>query len=263
MFDKLKRMLGAGTRQDAQASLTPDSAQGASYLPVGNTAFGGLGDGSASGTAAGSGIDQRALDLWAKRVDSAVSTRAKGAPTVSGLLHGKRWRMEVGRSSRDYIRGDEIRMRAEIDVAEDAVLLLMTRQLKDKLEKAAYSVYTDPLQTTVDPNLPEEMRWLAMFEEFGWPEVGVAFFDEFALLCDSRSRAMDFLSTELASELLAANRLDAEGKQLPLVVMVMRGKAYLRTVHEPADLQTVVASHMLFSKVCARAIERLSTDLAL
>ena len=46
----------------------------------------------------------------------------------------------------------------------------MNRPLKESLEKQAYQIYTDQLQTSVDPNLPEEMRWLAMYDEVGWEE---------------------------------------------------------------------------------------------
>jgi hypothetical protein len=38
----------------------------------------------------------------------------------------------------------------------------MNRPLKEALEKRACEKYTDTLQTTADPSLPEEMRWLAM-----------------------------------------------------------------------------------------------------
>ncbi len=262
MFDKLKKLLGGSGQGDgvADGALT-QTGQSTLFRPLGSTAFGGLQEPSAM--LASEGLEAAELQAWAKSVGASVSQRGNGLPNLGGTLLGKPWRMEIGRSSRDYIKGNEIRMRAELGVNEDAVALVMTRELKDKLEKAAYSLYTDPLQTTVDPNLPEEMRWLAMFQEFGWPEVGVEFFDEFAVLADARGRAMDFLSNALAQQFVQCNRRNEEGKQLPLVVMVMRGKAYLRTVHEPANLATVAAAHALFASACAAALDRFSTDLPL
>jgi hypothetical protein len=261
MFDKLKKLLGTdrNTADDSSLAVGAASAMGS---VVGSTAFGGLGPGDAN-RPPGAGIDFPAMERWARSIQAKVTRRSSGAPAIGGNVLGKPWRMELGRPSRDYMEGDELRMRAELDVNDDAVVLVMSRRLKDKLEKAAYSIYTDPLQTTVDPNMPEEMRWLAMYQEFGWEEVGVSFFDHFSVLADSRSRAIDFLSPQLAQAFMRFNRSNDEGHQLPLVMMVMRGKAYLRTVHQPADLATIQAAHALFEQTCRSAVDRLSTDLAL
>jgi hypothetical protein len=259
MFDKLKKMLGSvGSSRPKDAPASGHAAHSA----LGSTAFGGVAD-DGSASPIGVALDADALSRWAQSIGAVSSIRSNGMPSVSGAIRGKPWRLEVGRSSREYIQGEEIRMRAELGVNDDAVVLVMSRQLKDRLEKAAYSVYTDPLQTTVDPNMPEEMRWLAMFEEFGWPEIGVEFFDDFAVLADSRARAIDFVSPEMAKLLRLFNRSDANGQQLPLVLMVMRGKAYMRTLHQPADLGTLAAAHTLFERACVRSLETLTTDLPL
>ena len=53
-------------------------------------------------------------------------------------------------------------------MSEDVAVLTINRPLKEALEKRAYKMYTDTLQTTEDPGLPEEMRWLAIYDEAGW-----------------------------------------------------------------------------------------------
>ena len=56
----------------------------------------------------------------------------------------------------------------ELKVNGDAAVLIMNRPLKEAFEKKAYEMYTDTLQTTADPSLPEELRWLAMHPEADW-----------------------------------------------------------------------------------------------
>ena len=62
-----------------------------------------------------------------------------------------RWRLQLGRPTRDYIRGEELRARAELGIDDDVAVLVMNRPLKEALEKQAYQMYTDSLQTSVDP----------------------------------------------------------------------------------------------------------------
>jgi hypothetical protein len=70
------------------------------------------------------------------------------------------------------------------------LVVLMNRPLKEVLEKQAYSSITDTLQTSVDPNLPEEMRLLAMYEETGWDSIPRPFWDRYAVLSDDRAHAL-------------------------------------------------------------------------
>ena len=68
-------------------------------------------------------------------------------------------------------------------------VLVMNRPLKEALEKKAYQMFTDQLQTSVDPSLPEEMRWLAMFDEVGWDGLPSEFWTRYAVLTDRREHA--------------------------------------------------------------------------
>ena len=57
-------------------------------------------------------------------------------------------------------------------------------------------VVTDTLQTTADPNLPEEMRWLAMYDEVGWDSLPRPFWERYAILADQRENALAFMDAE-------------------------------------------------------------------
>ena len=79
----------------------------------------------------------------------------------------------------------------------------MSRPLKEMLEKRAYGIYTDTVQTTAAPSLTEEMRWLALYPEVGWNGLPNAFWDRYAVLADRRNHAMDWVDLALAGLLLS------------------------------------------------------------
>ncbi|SDM37583.1 hypothetical protein [Polaromonas sp. JS666] len=181
---------------------------------------------------------------------------------LKGNVGGKPWKMERGRPSRDYIRGEELRARGEIKVNDDVTVLVMNRALKDALEKKAYQAYTDTLQTTADPNMPEEVRWLAMYPEVGWESLPKPFWERYAVMADHRSNAMAWLDPQLV-ELMMSWPEPAPDPQVPFILMVLRGKAYLRMQYTPADMPTLEHAALIFTTACESAIAGLSNDLTL
>ena len=99
--------------------------------------------------------------------------------------------------------GEELRARAELKLDREASVLIMSRPLKEMLEKRAYGIYTDTVQTTAAPSLTEEMRWLALYPEVGWNGLPNAFWDRYAVLADRRNHAMDWVDLALAGLLLS------------------------------------------------------------
>jgi hypothetical protein len=190
------------------------------------------------------------VSQWASIQGLKVSERSRGY-SMEGLVGGKPWRMEQGKPSRDFIQGLELRARAETGLREDIAVMIMTRTLKNELDKRAFSLYTDTLQTQVDPNLPEEMRWLAMYEEVGWEELGEVFLSQYALLADDRANASAWLSPELAGQLLA---WPGQQGPVPRVLMVLRGKVYLRMQISDGDIPTLEHATRVFTVACEAAI---------
>ena len=181
---------------------------------------------------------------------------------VAGTLGGKPWKMEVGRSSRDYIHGEELRARGELVTNEDAAVLVMSRPLKDALERRAYQAYTDTLQTTADPSLPEEMRWLAMYPEVGWDALPLPFWKRFSVMADQKAQAVAWLHADLAVELMALPTAD-DGSDIPFILMMLRGKPYLRMQYTPAVLSTLQQATHIFTMASQSAVANLSTDIPL
>lgn len=194
---------------------------------------------------------------WAGTQGFAFSTDASGQGiALEGEVEGKPWRLQLGRPSRKYIFGEEVRARAELGLPEDVAVLIMNRPLRDALEKQAYELYTDPLQTSADPNLPEEMRWLAMFDEVGWESLPKDFSDRYAILTDNRENALAWLDTALIRATLDWP-VPAPSPEVPFQILLLRGKAYLRMEYTPADLLILQHAALIFTTACESALNGL------
>jgi hypothetical protein len=172
---------------------------------------------------------------------------------LEGKVAGRPWRLQLGKPTRNYIFGEEVRARGELGIDEHVAVLVMNRPLKEALEKRAYHIYTDNLQTSVDSTLPEEMRWLAMFDEVGWTSLPNEFWARFAVLTDSRESALAFLDPVLA-KLMLTWPVPGPSAEVPFMVLLLNGKAYLRMEYTPADLSTLQHAAHIFTSACENAL---------
>lgn len=191
---------------------------------------------------------------WAaSRGMSFASAPLGSAVSMQGKVGGKGWRMELGRPTRDYIHGEELRARAELGV-DDVGAMVIARPLKEALERRAYSMITDTLQTKADPNLPEEMRWLAMYDEIAWEQIADPFWKRYAVLADSRENALAWVDAGFV-DLLMGWPDPAPGPEVPFMVVLLRGKCYLRMQYEPAGTSTLDHATRIFTGACERALK--------
>jgi hypothetical protein len=191
---------------------------------------------------------------WAAMHGMSFTQDNPATVSMKGKVGGKPWRLEIGRPTRQYISGEELRARAEIGVSEDVAALVINRPLKAALERKAYSMITDTLQTTADPNLPEEMRWLAMFDEVGWDSLQPPFWQRYAILADQREHALAWLDTPMV-EMLMNWPQPGPPPEVPFVLALMRGKCYLRMEYTPADTRILEHASRIFTTACEAAIE--------
>jgi len=182
--------------------------------------------------------------------------------SLTGKIGDKPWKLERGKGTRDYIHGEELRARADLKLNDDVSLLIMNRPLKEALEKRAYQMYTDTLQTTADPSLPEEMRWLAMYPEEGWDSLPLQFWKRYAVLAEKREQALAWIDPHLADLLMKWPEPAPDG-QVPFVLMIMRGKAYLRMQYTPTDMPTLEHAAKIFTYACESGVSGLTTDILL
>lgn len=213
MFDRLKKAFNKESRTDAQA---PAQDHGA-YAP---------------------------LAEWAEAEGFSFSSMGPGF-SLEGPLAGKPCRVEVGKPSRKYVIGEELRGRVELGIDPDVMLLLINRPLKDRLVRQAYAQFTESLQTSVDGNLPEEVRVLAMFEEIGWDSVPRVFWSRYSVVADDRAHASAWLHDDVTRQLLEWPTPEPSA-ELPFMLMLLRGKAYLRMQHGPVHLPTLRHAMQVF-----------------
>jgi hypothetical protein len=112
------------------------------------------------------------------------------------------WRLESGAPSRDYMQGTELRVRAELALNPDAHVMVISRALKEELEGRVYGAITNSLQTTVDQSLPQEMRWLSIYEEMRWPQLPASFVRAFAVVGEDLDTARHWVNAALVSQLM-------------------------------------------------------------
>jgi hypothetical protein len=210
-----------------------------------------------------SAASDEAVSEWAGTRGFSFTGMGKGKGfALKGSVGNKPWKMERSPASRDYMHGEELRARGEIKVNDDVTVLVMNRALKDALEKKAYQAYTDTLQTTADHNMPEEVRWLAMYPEVGWESLPKPFWQRYAVMADHRSHALAWLDSHLV-ELMMSWPEPSPDAQVPFILMVQRGKAYLRMQYTPADMPTLEHAALIFTTACESAIAGLSNDITL
>lgn len=174
--------------------------------------------------------------------------------SMQGKVGGHPWRLELGKSTRDYIAGEELRARAELGLFDDIGAMIINRPLKDALERRAYGLITDGLQTTADPQLSEEMRWLALYDEVGWEGVPESFWSAYAVLADQREHARAWVDDTLVDRIQRWPS-PAPGAQVPFMLVLLRGKCYLRMQYAPALTSTLDHATEVFTAACESALE--------
>ncbi|WP_293605719.1 hypothetical protein [Polaromonas sp. UBA4122] len=211
------------------------------------------GQGQSNGAA---GTD--AVSRWASGQGFTYSGPAKGVGfCLSGSMGGRPWKLERSIASRDFFKGDEIRARAELKVLEGVAVIVMNRPLKETLEERAYKIYTDPVQTVAEPSLSEEMRWLALYPEFVWKALPDAFWRRYTVLASHGSDAAAWIPESLVQLLMLLGASDPNA-EVPFMLMLLRGKVYLRMQYTPADLQTLQHASAIFVGACESALAGFS-----
>jgi hypothetical protein len=232
MFEFIKKTLGFGSNPNADKATKSPILPGASVSPSSK------------------------VSEWASMQGLGFSQRAdgRGGYQMDGKIGDKPWRMEQGKPSRDFIKGSELRARAELGIRDGVAVMVMNRQLKNDLDKRAFALYTDSLQTIADPNLPEEMRWLSIYEEMGWESLGGAFLNNYAILAEDRETAMAWINPELVTLLMA---WPDHNPATPKILMILRGKAYLRMQCTEGDIPTMEHATTVFTTACELALGSL------
>ena len=207
---------------------------------------------------AGDGADLRAVAEWATlRGTSFKRSRDGDGFVVEGRLDGRSWRLEWGPPQRGYIAGNELRLRMELGLAQDANMLLMSRRLMEALEAQTFAQYTEHMQTQIDVSTPEEMRWLAMFPKL--PFAARELKQRFAAVAQAPTAAAAWIDGPLSEHLAAASQA-ALAADPPFVLMTLRGRLYLRLQLAEPEVAVIEAMIGLFETAATQALHLGATD---
>lgn len=168
-------------------------------------------------------------------------------------------RIEWGPSQRDYMPGPELRMRCELGLHQDMQLMVLCRDLMERLESAVFEAYTDTLKTRVDTDTPEEMRWLVMFPKFNHA-ASALLKQRYGMVGVTKDLTGAWIDGEFGQALVQASQ-DLLPQGHPFVLMALRGNVYLRTAMEEPDLGRIQALVRLL-EAAARDAQRINGRLA-
>jgi hypothetical protein len=196
----------------------------------------------------------RDVDAWSRgHAFEFKRARADNGFVIEGSTASRRWRLEWGPSQRDYIVGQELRLRCELGLPQGMQLLVLSRPLMLELERETFARFTDGTQTKIDTNTPEEMRWLAMFPQHGFGDA-VALRAHVGAVGSSRTALARWLDGELSSAISAA----AQGVlayPTPFVLMTIRGRLSLRIGLPLIDITVLDQALALFRVAADRALQ--------
>jgi hypothetical protein len=141
-----------------------------------------------------------------------------------------RWRIEWGPAQRGFMSSHEFRLRLEMPALPDVQALVLDRPLLARLDREVYQQFTDTVQTRLDEQTPEEMRWLAMHAKLTPNEMGEALRDRYGALSDDPPWLVGWLEGPMTEALKAlADTMPVEAvASEPFMLRLARGQAVIR-----------------------------------
>ncbi len=168
------------------------------------------------------------------------------------------FRIEWGPSQRNYIAGQELRVRADVGPATDVQMLAATRPLMERLERDVFEQYTEGTETRIDEQTPEEMRWVVLYPQVPGKVLG-ALRERFGLLSNRPRASTLWLEEGLAGPLARTSAWhDAAA---PMVLVVQRGRFVLR-LGVPQPRIAVLDGALSLSLAAAAAARRVAEEVS-
>jgi hypothetical protein len=197
-----------------------------------------------------SGASKDDIDKWASThgYELGAGSRNAAGPQVLGVSSGVTWRMEWGTPSRDYIPTMELRVRAELAEEFRPYGLLASRRLFEVLQQRAFSLFTDSLQTMPGANLPEELRWVSILQEY--PGVPQVLRPQLAVAGTPPLVFNKFWDNLMENWQQSDVLKGWDGSDNPLIVMMTRGRLYVRMSISGPTMAELEFSRALLEAVC-------------
>ena len=140
------------------------------------------------------------------------------------------WRIEWGPAQRGFMSSHEFRIRFEVAQLSDVQALVLDRPLLARLDREVYAQFTDNVQTRLDEETPEEMRWLAMHTKLSPNQMGVPLRDRYGAISNDTEWVERWLGGPVADAL--KRRADAMPIEAvaaePFLLRLSRGQVVIR-----------------------------------
>jgi hypothetical protein len=199
------------------------------------------------------GPDWTEVSEWAKRNKLAFKRESEGTGfALVGGMDSKPWRLEWGAPQRNYIEGNELRLRMELGLSPNLQMLLISQPLLETLERQTFERFTESTQTVIDGATPEEMRWLAMFPKVPY-KASKDVRMRFALVGSVPAEAANWVEGALAHQMEEAI-VGFLKNEPPFVLMLLRGRAYLRMQMLRPDVNFISQSIAVFETAVLQAL---------
>jgi hypothetical protein len=163
-------------------------------------------------------------------------------------------RVEWGPSQRNYIVGQELRVRIGAGRSAGLQMLVATRELMRRLEHEVFEQFTDGNETRIDDETPEEMRWVVLYSQAPASVLG-PLHTRFGLLSNRPQASVLWLKEGLADPL--ADSLGWHDPAAPMVLVVQRGRCTLRLAL-PEPRIAVLDGALALGRAAAAAALRVS-----
>ena len=140
------------------------------------------------------------------------------------------WRIEWGPAQRSFMGSRELRVRLDLPLAPDVQALVLDRPLLSRLDHEVYQQFTDNVQTRLDEETPEEMRWLAMHPKLSPNQMGVPLRDRYGGLGNDPewvSRWLDGPLSDALKRRADVTPVEAVSSE-PFILRLSRGQMVLR-----------------------------------
>jgi hypothetical protein len=140
------------------------------------------------------------------------------------------WRIEWGPAQRSFMSSHEFRIRFEVEAMPDVQALVLDRPLLARLDHEVYQQFTDTVQTRLDEETPEEMRWLAMHAKLNPNQMGVPLRDRYGAISTDTAWVTQWLAGPLADALKTrADAMPIEAVSAePFILRLARGQVVIR-----------------------------------
>lgn len=167
-------------------------------------------------------------------------------------------RVEWAPSQRNYIIGQELRVRTDLGAVTDLQMLASTRELLGRFESDVFEQFTEGTETRIDDSTPEEMRWVVLYPQVPGNALG-ALRTRFGLLSNRPRASMLWLEEGLANAL--AQSAAWLPSAAPMALVVQRGRLVLRLAL-PEPRLSVVQGAIALGAAAAAAARRVAAEVA-